>query len=237
MIWSRCAHSAEQAEQVKARLAEMAGAQGSGLQRGQDAHRAPRSRRVRLPGVQRPPLPQRQAADQTEQGGRQTDPGTARRRDAALRGANAEAVIARLNPIIRGWAAYYRSVVSSRRSPRWTTTCGGSPTSGPSSHIRTSRSAGSSPATSASSTRPGRTGGCSATATAAPTWSSSPGPDRPAPDGHRRRRLPDDPALTDYWARRRRRRQTPAGSRHCACSCQAGRPLPALRGLPAARRP
>ncbi len=30
----------------------------------------------------------------------------------ALRGANAEAVIIRLNPIIRGWAAYYRSVVS-----------------------------------------------------------------------------------------------------------------------------
>jgi len=39
-----------------------------------------------------------------------------RRRLAAevktLHGANAEAVITRLNPIIRGWAAYYRSVVS-----------------------------------------------------------------------------------------------------------------------------
>src|SRR6266536_1439066 len=32
----------------------------------------------------------------------------------ALRGSNAAAVIARLNPIIRGWAAYYRGVVSSR---------------------------------------------------------------------------------------------------------------------------
>jgi len=31
----------------------------------------------------------------------------------ALRGANAEAVLQRLNPIIRGWAAYYRIVVSS----------------------------------------------------------------------------------------------------------------------------
>lgn len=31
----------------------------------------------------------------------------------ALRGANAAAVLARLNPIIRGWAAYYRTVVSS----------------------------------------------------------------------------------------------------------------------------
>ena len=32
----------------------------------------------------------------------------------SLRGANALAVIKRLNPIIRGWAAYYRTVVSSR---------------------------------------------------------------------------------------------------------------------------
>ena len=31
----------------------------------------------------------------------------------ALRGANAAAVIKRLNPIIRGWSAYYRTVVSS----------------------------------------------------------------------------------------------------------------------------
>jgi RNA-directed DNA polymerase len=29
-----------------------------------------------------------------------------------LRGGNAMAVIARLNPVIRGWAAYYRGVVS-----------------------------------------------------------------------------------------------------------------------------
>jgi RNA-directed DNA polymerase len=33
----------------------------------------------------------------------------------ALRGANVLAVISRLNPIIRGWSAYYRTVVSSRR--------------------------------------------------------------------------------------------------------------------------
>jgi RNA-directed DNA polymerase len=31
----------------------------------------------------------------------------------SLRGSNAQAVIARLNPIIRGWSAYYRTVVSS----------------------------------------------------------------------------------------------------------------------------
>ncbi|MBY8855114.1 group II intron reverse transcriptase/maturase [Nocardia sp. CA2R105] len=33
---------------------------------------------------------------------------------SALNGANAEAVIGKLNPIIRGWAAYYRAAVSSR---------------------------------------------------------------------------------------------------------------------------
>jgi len=32
----------------------------------------------------------------------------------ALRGANAAAVVQRLNPIIRGWSAYYRTVVSSK---------------------------------------------------------------------------------------------------------------------------
>jgi RNA-directed DNA polymerase len=32
----------------------------------------------------------------------------------SLRGTNAQAVIARLNPIIRGWSAYYRTVVSSK---------------------------------------------------------------------------------------------------------------------------
>ena len=44
------------------------------------------------------------------------------------------------------------------------TTCGRSPTSGRSSATRTNRSAGSSPGTSARSTSPGTTGGCSATA-------------------------------------------------------------------------
>src|SRR5690242_1238218 len=32
----------------------------------------------------------------------------------SLRGANAQVVIARLNPIVRGWSAYYRTVVSSQ---------------------------------------------------------------------------------------------------------------------------
>ena len=53
---------------------QVAGAQGSGVQRGQDACRLPRGRSG-LSGIQRPPL-SRQAADQTEQAGGQTDPGT-----------------------------------------------------------------------------------------------------------------------------------------------------------------
>jgi RNA-directed DNA polymerase len=31
-----------------------------------------------------------------------------------LRGANSSAVLAKFNPIIKGWACYYRTVVSSR---------------------------------------------------------------------------------------------------------------------------
>jgi RNA-directed DNA polymerase len=73
-------------------------------------------------------------------------------------------------PIVRGWSAYYRTVVSSelfsaldrylwRLIYKWANTA-----------TRRSRSAGSSTGTSAGSTSPGRTAGCSATATAAPTW-------------------------------------------------------------------
>ena len=58
----------------------VAGVERSGFQRGQDARRHPR-RGLRLPRVQRPPLRQ-QAADQAEQGGRQTDPGEAPHRAA-----------------------------------------------------------------------------------------------------------------------------------------------------------
>ena len=39
----------------------------------------------------------------------------------ALRGTNAHAVIAKLNPIIRGWSAYYRIGVSNASSPPWIT--------------------------------------------------------------------------------------------------------------------
>src|SRR6266542_1078473 len=57
-----------------------------------------------------------------------------------------------------------------------TGTCGSWPTSGPATATPTSRSPGSSTGTSAGTTRPARTAGYSATATAAPTCPSSPGP-------------------------------------------------------------
>jgi len=93
----------------------------------------------------------------------------------ALRGHNAQMVLIRLNPIIRGWSAYYRHCVSARvfneldwhvwkLAYKWRTGL-----------TRTRGNGGSFPATSASSTRPGVTGGCSVTVTAAPTCSSSPG--------------------------------------------------------------
>ncbi|WP_433444957.1 group II intron maturase-specific domain-containing protein [Nonomuraea sp. CA-141351] len=43
-----------------------------------------------------------------------TEPLGGQAAEAATRGRNAQAVIARLDPIARGWAAYYRSMVSSK---------------------------------------------------------------------------------------------------------------------------
>jgi RNA-directed DNA polymerase len=72
-------HSREQAEQVRARLAAWLAPRG--LVVNEDKTRIVHHRRWGgLPGVQRPPLP-RQATDQTEQGGGESDPGTADRRD------------------------------------------------------------------------------------------------------------------------------------------------------------
>ena len=93
----------------------------------------------------------------------------------ALRGHNAQMVLIRLNPFIRGWSAYYRHCVSARvfneldwhvwklayKWANWTHPHKGK-------RWIVSRYF-------ARSTRPGATGGCSATATAAPTCSSSPG--------------------------------------------------------------
>ena len=95
----------------------------------------------------------------------------------ALGGANAQAVIKRLNPIIRGWAAYYRTVVSSEiftslDSYMWTLTYKWAKHS----HPGRARGTGSLPGTSGCTTGPDATDGCSVTATAAPTSRSSPGP-------------------------------------------------------------
>ena len=94
----------------------------------------------------------------------------------SLRGTNAQAVIARLNPIVRLGRLLPDGGLQRDPLPRWITTCGSSPTSGPSIVTRTSRPGGSSAATSARSTSPGTTSGYSATATAAHTCTGSPGP-------------------------------------------------------------
>ena len=90
----------------------------------------------------------------------------------------------------------------------WTTTCGGSPTSGPGTATRTSRSPGSSPGTTASSTSPGRTDGCSATAKRRLHAQVLLDQHPPAPD-RQAGASPDDPALADYWAWRRRKARPP----------------------------
>ena len=108
----------------------VAGAQGSGVQRGQDARRLPRGG-LRLPGVQRPPL-SRQAADQAEQGGHQTDPGTAPDRAAVPAREQRPSRDQAAQPDHPGMGQLLPDTGSpARSSASSTTTCGGSPTSGP----------------------------------------------------------------------------------------------------------
>ena len=107
-----CCHSRQQAEQVKARLAEWL--QPRGLTLNEDKTRIVHLaegldflgftiRRSRTKLLITPSaaalrrIRQRLASEMR-----------------ILRGSNAGAVLARLNPIIRGWAAYYRAVVSSQ---------------------------------------------------------------------------------------------------------------------------
>ena len=80
-IWSCCCHIPAAGRTGQGAAGRVAGAQGSGLQRGQDANRAPR-RGVRLSWGSTSAATNAQAADQAEQGGRQADPETARDRDA-----------------------------------------------------------------------------------------------------------------------------------------------------------
>jgi RNA-directed DNA polymerase len=76
-------HSREQAEQVKAQLAQWLAPRGLAFNEGQDPDHAPGTGRG-LPGVQHPPLPQRQAADQAEQRRGATHPETAVHRGTGL---------------------------------------------------------------------------------------------------------------------------------------------------------
>jgi hypothetical protein len=93
----------------------------------------------------------------------------------ALRGTNAAAVLAKINPIVRDG----RTTTGERHRPGpsqpWTTTRGNSPTNGPATATRTSRRPGSPPGTTAGSTPPAKTDGSSATATAAPGYPGSAG--------------------------------------------------------------
>src|SRR6476661_5199133 len=91
----------------------VAGAQGLDLQRGQDPDSPRRALRVRLPGIQRPPLP-RQATDQTIQGSHPANPGTAPNGDPRLAWIQRAGGHLRAQPIVKGWAAYYRGVVSKK---------------------------------------------------------------------------------------------------------------------------
>ena len=106
-------HSQEQAEQVKARLAEWLAPRGL-------AFNEDKTRIVHLSegfdflGFNVRRYPNRKLLIKPSQAAIRRVRERLASETRTLRGGNAMAVIARLNPIIRGWAAYYRGVVSSR---------------------------------------------------------------------------------------------------------------------------
>ena len=213
----------------------MAGAPGAGLQRGQDPDRAPRPRGSTSWDSTSVDT-ERQAADQTEQRRPSSGSGNGSPTEIrALRGSNAAAVMPQLNPIIRGWAAYYRTVVSSQGVPRaGPTTCGSSPTSGRATATPTSRNAGSS----------GRYFG-KFNKFRNDRWVFGDRATRGAylpkfawTDIVRHTLVkggasPDDPALTDYWAQRRRKVKPPLDPYTVRLLVQAGRTVHPVRGQPA----
>ena len=154
-----------------------------------------------------------------------------------MRGSNAGAVIARINPIIRGWSAYYRGVVSSKMFSSmdhymWRLTCRWARHTHPKkpkkwivrryfgrfNKFRNDRWVFGDP-------RPL----LGDRATASPTWSSSPGPHRPAHAGHGRG-VSGRPRPGRLLGRTATQGQTPTGQLQPAPARQAGRPLPAVRG-------
>ena len=126
----------------------------------------------------------------------------------SLRGTNVAAVLAKIAPIVRGWVAYYRTVVSTRvfaaltdylwkLAYKWA--CWSHPNK---------PGAGSSAGTSESSASSGTTGGYSATKTPAPTCRNRPGPTS-CGTLVKGGASPDDPALAGYWAQRRQKVKPP----------------------------
>jgi RNA-directed DNA polymerase len=106
-------HSQQQAEQVKARLAEWLAPRGL-------AFNEDKTRIVHLSegfdflGFNVRRYPNRKLLIKPSQAAARRVRERLASELRTLRGGNAMAVIARLNPVIRGWAAYYRGVVSSR---------------------------------------------------------------------------------------------------------------------------
>jgi RNA-directed DNA polymerase len=149
----------------------------------------------------------------------------------ALRGANAQAVVARLNPIIRGWSAYYRSVVSKKTfvhldTHMWKLTRSWAKRRHPnkSGHWVVDRYFGAFHPTRRDRWIFGdRESGAYLAKFA---WT-----DIVRHQQVKGRASPDDPALADYWAQRRRRRTPPLDrSRLRLLQAQHGR-CPLCRGL------
>ena len=155
----------------------------------------------------------------------------------ALRGANAAAVITTLNPIIRGWAAYYRTwcpreMFNDLDHYMWELTYRWARRS-----HRTRGNAGSSHVTSACSTpdqarpvgvRRPRQRPLPAQVLLDEDHPSHPGQGQGVPRRPRPGRLLGSPAPP---------RETPAGPRQAAAAATAARALPALRTAAAPRRP
>ena len=160
----------------------------------------------------------------------------------ALRGSNAGAVLARLNPIIRGWAAYYRAAVSSKIFSRldtyvWRLTYKWAKHSHPnkSKTWAVARYFGKFNKFSNDRWVFGDRAIVNARGDVAHLikfrWTTI--VRHQTVNGTA---SPDDPALTEYWAARRQTHQTPARQVHAAPARQAGQPVPALRGPLALRR-
>ena len=148
-----------------------------------------------------------------------------------LRGANAHAVVTRLNPIIRGWSAYYRSVVSKRTfvqldTHMWKLALSWAKRRHPNKSGRwvVDRYFGAFHPTRRDRWIFGdRDSGAYLTKFA---WTKI-----VRHQAVKGRASPDDPALTDYWTQRRRRRKPPLDqSRLRLLQAQRGR-CPLCRGL------